>query len=702
MTRGPAVGRGIALLRGPGRAGALALVAGALVLRIIDPGVITELRVRSFDLVERVWPRAADSARVAIIDIDEKSLARYGQWPWSRHKVAELLRRIAQGKPRVVGIDIIFADRDRLSPDEIARELPGLPPALADALAQLPPSDRDLAEAIAAVPTVLSFAPSHEEMARNSAPLRLAPIRQAGDDPTPFLKSYKSLVQSQPDLRAAALAAGSDGVEPDPDGVVRRLALAVTYKQTIVPSFAVEVVRVGGGERSIVIDTGALGIEDFRIGGTTIPTDRRGRAILHFAPSQARYFSASDVLDAAFDPAELRGQVVLLGVAGVGIAGLRETPLGLVRAVDLHAQLIESILLGDLLRRPPFLDWFELATALVAGLVVIWLLRYAKPVRAVGVALAIAAALFGVELVLFRFADLLFDSTFPSLTLLGALGVMLVGNLRATQGELVREREAKQRVEGELAAAQAIQMGLLPRRFPAFPDRHDIDVYARIEPARMVGGDLYDYLLIGESSRLFFLIADVAGKGIAAALLMAVTKEVIRDAVLTFGPALDRILAEANRKTAAASAELQSEGGVFVTAFAGILDLGSGEVDFASAGHDAPFVLGGKTGLRRLVTEGGPPLGAVDDFRFPIDHDRIEPGEILLLYTDGITEAENANHTLYSSKRLIIALGKAPVADAQHVVAAIIDDVSRFVGGAEQADDMTVLALRRVGGGAAT
>ena len=328
---------------------------------------------------------------------------------------------------------------------------------------------------------------------------------------------------------------------------------------------------------------------------------------------------------------------------------------------------------------------------------VIWLLRYARPMRAVGIAVAIAAALFGLELVLFRFADLLFDSTFPALTLLGALGVMLVGNLRAAQGELVREREAKQRVEGELAAAQAIQMGLLPRRFPAFPDRHDIDVYARIEPARMVGGDLYDYLLIGGSSRLFFLIADVAGKGIAAALLMAVTKEVVRDAVLTFGPALDRILAEANRKTAAASAELQSEGGVFVTAFAGILDLGSGEVTYASAGHDSPFVLGGGTGLRQLVTEGGPPLGAVEDFRFPIDHDRIEPGEVLLLFTDGITEAENADHTLYSSDRLAKALAAAATVDAQHVVAAVIDDVSRFVGGAEQADDMTVLALRRVG-----
>jgi CHASE2 domain-containing sensor protein len=112
------VGPSIALLRGPGRAAALALVAAALVLRIIDPGIITELRVRSFDLAERVWPRAGDSARVAIVDIDEKSLARYGQWPWPWHRVAELVRRIAQGNPRVLGIDVVltrsaFAGRDR-------------------------------------------------------------------------------------------------------------------------------------------------------------------------------------------------------------------------------------------------------------------------------------------------------------------------------------------------------------------------------------------------------------------------------------------------------------------------------------------------------------------------------------------------------------------------------------------------------------
>jgi CHASE2 domain-containing sensor protein len=420
-------------LQALGSAVTFAVLAVALLLHVLDIGVVAELRLRGFDLEQHLWPRTGDPARVAIVDIDEKSLAQYGQWPWSWHLVAKLVRRIAQGHPRVLGIDIVFAERDRLSPAEIARELPGLPPALADALAQLPPGDRDLAEAMAAAPTVLALAPSREQVATSSGPIYSAPIHQAGDDPTPFLKSYKSLVQSQPDLRTAALAAGESAVEPDADGVVRRLALAVAHRQTIVPSFALEVVRVGGGERSIVIDTGPLGIKSIRIGGTTIPTDRRGRAILHFAPSLARYISASDVLNPAFDPAELQGQVVLLGVAGAGIVGLRQTPLGLVRAVDLHAQLIESILLGTLLRRPPYLDWFEPAAALAAGLAVIWLLRHARPVPAVTIATALAVALLGIEFALFRFAGLLFDSTFPALTLLAALGVMLVASLRAAK-----------------------------------------------------------------------------------------------------------------------------------------------------------------------------------------------------------------------------------------------------------------------------
>ena len=133
--------------------------------------------------------------------------------------------------------------------------------------------------------------------------------------------------------------------------------------------------------------------------------------------------------------------------------------------------------------------------------------------RAAGIIVALVAGRVGFELAAFGLGALLFDGTYPALTLLVAFGVMLVGNLRASEANLRREREDKQRLEGELTAAQAIQMGLLPRRFPAFPDRPEIDLYAHIEPARMVGGDLYDYLLVDQDRRLFFVIADVSGKG---------------------------------------------------------------------------------------------------------------------------------------------------------------------------------------------
>jgi adenylate cyclase len=449
----------------------------AVLLRAVDLGLVPELRLRVFDLEERLWPRSVDPARVVIVDIDEKSLAKYGQWPWQRSRVAKLVQRIADGHPRVLGIDIVFAEPDRLSPPEIAREVPDLPTPLAAGLAELPPSERGLASAMQAAPTVLAAAPSNEEMTAASSPMRPAPIRQSGNNPAPFfLMAYKSLLQSLPELSSAAHGVGAIVAEPDDDGIVRRAALAVSHQGRIIPSFALEVLRVAGAEGSIIIDTDPFGIEDIRIGGIAVPTDERGRAILHFAPPLPRYISAAEVLDLDFDPTELRSQIVLLGVAGLGIAEHLQTPFGIAQDVDIHAQLIESMLLGVLLHRPPYLDWVEIALTLAAGLGAIWLLRYDRPMRAASFALATIAGLIGFELLSFGFAGLLFDGTFPALTVLAAFGIMLVGTLRAAEAELRRHREATQRFEGELAAARAIQMGLLPRRLPAFPDHPEIDI----------------------------------------------------------------------------------------------------------------------------------------------------------------------------------------------------------------------------------
>ncbi len=409
-------------------------------------------------------------------------------------------------------------------------------------------------------------------------------------------------------------------------------------------------------------------------------------------------------MDDSFDAADLNRKIVLLAVTSVGTGDLQRTPLGLMYGIEFHAQWIDAVLSGSLLSRPPAAVWIEFAAVLFGGLAMVWPLRYDRPLVAAILSGVAVAILLGGEFTLFRFAGWLVDGVYPAIATLAAFGAMLQGSLGAAQAarrrleaELQRGRERQARLDGELAAARSIQMGLLPHQFPAFPERRDIEVYARIEPARSVGGDLFDYLLI-DANRLFFLIADVSGKGIPAALFMAMTKEVVRDASARYGAALDRLVAEANNKIAVASADLAEEGGdmMFVTAFPGILDLLSGEIVYASAGHDSPFVLHEGRALRQLMTEGGPPLGAVEDFAFPLDRDHLEPGDVLLLYTDGVTEAQDNTGRLYSAKRLATLLATAPAERAERVVLIAFDDVRRFAGDAEQADDITLLAIRRV------
>ena len=685
--------------RVPGRRPALAIVALAVLIRIVDPVPLQELRLRVFDLEQSIFPRPTlgEASPVRIVEIDDESMAKYGQWPWPRTLVARLIDRIAAGHPRALGIDILFAAPDRTSPPLVARELTDLPPPISQALSQLPSNESRLADSIAKVPTVLGFALTDKEA---------GPAHSGEGGPLAGLSRYSGIVESLPEIAKSAKAGGSITVEPDVDGVFRRLPLAAMRQGNLVPGFAVAVLDVAAGVPAIPrLRPTAEGL-DVAVGQGFAPADSNGAAWVYFAPRTPSY-SAAQFLDESFDPTELNRKIVLLAVTSVGTGDLQRTPLGMMYGIEFHAQWIDSLLSDHLLARPPMAVWIEFAALLLGGLAMVWPLRYDRPFLAAVLSAGAAVALLGGELALFRFAGLLVDGVYPAAATLASFGAMLQGSLGASQrarrrleAELQQERELQARLDGELAAARTIQIGLLPHRIPAFPERGDIEIYARIEPARSIGGDLFDYLLL-DANRLFFMIADVSGKGIPAALFMAMTKEVVRDASARHEAALDQVLAEANNKIAAASTDLAEEGGdmMFVTAFAGILDLASGEIVYASAGHDSPFIIraGGK--LRQLATEGGPPLGAVEDFVFPLDRDHLEAGEVLLLYTDGVTEAQDKMGALYSAGRLAALLETAPAESAESIVLSAFDDVRRFADDAEQADDITLLAIRRIAPG---
>lgn len=174
------------------------------------------------------------------------------------------------------------------------------------------------------------------------------------------------------------------------------------------------------------------------------------------------------------------------------------------------------------------------------------------------------------------------------------------------------------------------------------------------------------------------------------------TKEVLRDAMARHGEDLDRVFAEANAKISASSGDMAGAGGnmMFVTAFAGILNLASGMVAYVNAGHDSPFLLRAGAEMMALTCEGGPPLGTVEDFHYTVERYQLTPGDLLLLYTDGVTEAESPDDSFYTSARLQLLLRSARTDTAKAVVELVCEDVHRFSAGGDQADDITLLALR--------
>ena len=252
--------------------------------------------------------------------------------------------------------------------------------------------------------------------------------------------------------------------------------------------------------------------------------------------------------------------------------------------------------------------------------------------------------------------------------------------------ELKQVNEQKGRIEGELKVASDIQRAMLPKVFPPYPDRDDIDIYGLQTPAKEVGGDLYDFYIRDE--KLFFCIGDVSGKGVPASLVMVVMRSLFRT-LSAHESHPDRIISQMNERMSE-----NNEQNMFVTMFIGVLDLPTGRLRYCNAGHDAPILItqtsdGFNTAF--LPCNSNIPVGAIHEWNFTLQETNITPGTIMFLYTDGLTEAENNTHELFGEQRIIDALIHS---NSQNIIERMIDQVHTFIGDAEQSDDLTMLAVR--------
>ena len=265
----------------------------------------------------------------------------------------------------------------------------------------------------------------------------------------------------------------------------------------------------------------------------------------------------------------------------------------------------------------------------------------------------------------------------------------MIARLQRYLLEMEAATAARERVEGELSAARDIQVGMLPRTFPPFPERRDVDVYAMLESAKQVGGDLYDYVLL-DRDRLFFVVGDVSGKGVPAALFMAMTMTLFKATALATTAGPDAIMARVN-----AELSRDNAGQMFVTAFCGVLDLSTGTVEFANGGHEAPFVRRADGSVFRLDKTRGMALGVFEDADFEPGRHALAAGEALILFTDGVSEAANTDDDLFTIGRIETALAAVRRdASARGLAEGLADDVRVFVGEAPQSDDLAILVVR--------
>jgi serine phosphatase RsbU (regulator of sigma subunit) len=661
------------------------------VLLAVEPPFVLGLRLALFDGYQKLFPRERKSAPAVIVAIDEEALQRFGQWPWPRTRVAQLISGIAAAKPAAIGVDLLFPEPDRFSPSAVARDLQALSVDVARLLQLLPSNDDALAAAIRGRNVVLGIAGLEEANPKFRQPPGAPPVRTV-NAPDLKLRRFAGHLPSLAVIDGAAVGRGLLSVDPE-SSVIRRALLVGLIGDVVVPALSIEMLRVATQTSLLLVGRGPDQIE-MRLGDVAVPAHADGRFWIRYGPHDpSRFVSAAAVLEDRLLADELEGKLVLVGVSGLGLLDYQTTSLGeRVPGVEIHAQIIEQIFDGSYLRRPLSLRTLELALLCAAAL----LLAFGVSVLGVGASIAlyvaVAAGLIALGVQGFALEGMLLDIAWPVVGATLVFGAVMAQALSVADEQRHRLREQAARVSGELESARRIQMGLLPDPRLLFERESRLAVDAFLEPARTVGGDFYDCFMI-DADRLFFIVADVSGKGLPASLFMALSKTLLKSAARRaddVGALMVRANAEVSRENPEA---------LFVTAFAGILDARTGALEFCNAGHEPPFARRPGGTLERIEHRGGPPLCVIENYAYPVERRQVAAGEWICVVTDGITEAMNPRSELYGAQRLQAALRALPEgATPSQVLAAVRADVRAFVGTAVPSDDLTLLCVRWNGG----
>ena len=598
-----------------------------ITLKAINPSFIKSVSYLSFDLYQKVFVEEKDTD-VIIIDIDESSLGKFGQFPWSRSVFAKILDQLNTSNPKAIGFDIFFSEKDKQSPEEIIKSYDLIPSDIA-ALQKLKSHDDIFAEKLKeskSITAVLgSNVPSHTNYDRKAK----ARFLSKGGDPKNFTYSYPYSIGSLEKLEKNVKGLGSISFLDQSDGIIRSLPLIVRFNKKIYPTMGLEMIRVGSNQKNIFIELNDVGIKRISARPYKIESDPNGIIWIKYKKSQKKqYISAGDVYDGKFEKNFFKNKYVLIGASAQGLFDLVKTPLGVtIPGVEVHANVIENILDQSYLVRNPNTYIFELLFSIIIALLTFVLSQKIKPKLSLAIFFGNILLIIIIGFLIYKFRSELVDISYPifivTITFLAGLYFRFIEENKIALENL--QKEAKLLKERELAAG--VQKSLFPdiSKFENF-------IYAKNVPARDVSGDYFDVVRVNKEE-YFFTLADVSGKGIKAGMYMAKASSIFRT-LTNLKYSLEKIVFGVNNELVEAKFK-----GMFVTAVFGKLNIVTGEMTFINAGHESILTFDQNKNYDYIKSD-MPPIGIIKYFtESMVKSNTINiKDKSLVVYTDGVTE----------------------------------------------------------------
>ncbi len=597
-------------------------------IKVINPPFIKSISNLSFDLYQKVFTLEKKDTNVVIIDIDEDSLGKFGQFPWSRSVFAKILDQLNTSNPKAIGFDIFFTEKDKQSPEEIIKSYNLIPSDIVD-LQKLKGHDEIFAEKLKESKSIIavlgSNVPSHSNYDRKAK----AKFLSKGGDPKKFTYSYPYSIGSLEKLEKNVKGLGSISFLDQTDGIIRSLPLLVKFNEKLYPTMGLEMVRVGSKQKNIYVELNEVGITRISARPHKIKSDPNGIIWIKYKKSlKEQYISASKVYDGEFKKDFFENKYVLIGASAQGLFDLVKTPLGVtIPGVEVHANIIENILDQSYLLRNPNTYIFELLFSIIVALLTFILSQKIKPKFSLSIFFGNVLAIIIIGFSFYKFRSELVDISYPiiitTLTFLTGLYFRFIEENKLALANL--QKEAKLLKERELAAG--VQKSLFPdiSKFENF-------IYAKNVPARDVSGDYFD-VVRSTPEEYFFTLADVSGKGIKAGMYMAKASSIFRTLTNLKYP-IEKVVFGVNNELVEAKFK-----GMFVTAVFGKLNIKTGELVFINAGHESILTFDQNKNYEYIKSE-MPPIGIVKYFTESMVKSKTinMKDKTFVVYTDGVTE----------------------------------------------------------------